>query len=330
MIARNGYSGLEEKADNRYRIEKSNVIVYLDNNALDLEGDSSKYLASALAQDPFFQVTLSTEPDANLAEYANVVIPRFNPPLNEEFTNDLEKYDDGSKLFINCPKALRYFSDKRYLGDIVKDCPEILPRTIVSLDPVELGDFMYDLKKSGKREVIYKPIKGFGGEGIKKISLDRSPAKLYRLALELSKGLYVILQEYIENITNCGDKRIHIVNGNPIGAVLRMPQKGEFRCNVKRGGSKIRTEVTSQDRDIIEKITPLLERQNVYWAGIDIIGPYLGEINVISPGLLYAADELNGLTESRLRKRRSIDNFVNSIKEEIKSRSYKQGFSVNS
>ncbi|MFH1053221.1 MAG: hypothetical protein V1740_02275 [Candidatus Woesearchaeota archaeon] len=303
---------------------KANVLFYVDKKGVYTHRDSSMHLALAMADDPYFNVAISSIRDASLSEHADVVIPRFDPPVDYDFLNELEAYDDGSRLFVNSPRAQRYFGDKRYLEAIAREHPEILPKTIVEDNPTALGDFIYNLKKNNGRYVVFKPIRGFGGEGIKKIDIsEQTLSDIYCLAYGLSNSGKdeVILQEYIDNVAEYGDKRIHIANRAPVGAVLRKPKDREWLCNQKKGAKLVRDGLTDIDYEIIEKIMPLLESKGVYWAGIDIIGPYLGEINAVSPGLLFAVDALNGQLYG---DRSAVRYLADEIKDDVKALTHKR------
>ena len=290
---------------------RANVLLYIDPERFEAERDSSMHLARGLAKDPYFNVGITTSPDAELARYADIVIPRFDPPIKPGFLEELEFYDDATRLFINPPQTQRYFSNKKYLEDIAREHPELFPRTKISSDPKELGAFLYELSKNSKY-AVYKPLEGFGGDGIGRINLQGEDLKreedYIHLAYGLSQGKEIILQEFIDNIAQYGDKRIHILNQHPIGAVLRIPKKGSWLCNQKKGASLELSELTDKDYELIEKVNPYLQKQNAYWTGIDVIGPYLGEINAVSPGLLYALDEFNDW--------KIMPSFVEKIKQE--------------
>jgi glutathione synthase len=262
---------------------------------------------------PYFNVALSNIPNPEHARYAEIVIPRFDPPVNYEFLDELGFYDDGTRLFVNPPQAQRYFSNKKYLDDIANEHPELLPKTLLSSDSEELGAFLYKLSKNN-RFAVYKPLQGFGGDGITRIDLHSDSLKkledYVHLAYGLSQGQEIMLQEFIENVTRYGDKRIHLLDGNPLGAVLRTPKPGSWLCNQKKGGTLKLAEISQSDYEIIEKINPLLQRHRAYWSGIDIVGPYLGEINAVSPGLLYALDEFNNWN--------LMETFSNQLKQNVK------------
>ncbi len=288
------YSDLENRAK---------VLIYIDEEGLDREGDSTRYLAGIMALDSYFKIALSTTPNPNLAEQADIVLVRFDPPIRKDFLDELEKYNNGRRLFINSPESQKYFGNKNYLEDIARENPGILPATIADSDSERLAEFMYLRIKEGDEKLIYKPANGFGGNGIERINLNEQNFEdLVSLCNRLTenKTKPAILQENIPGIY--GDKRIHVINGEPYGAVMRVPDIGEFRCNVKQGGSLQKTELTEDDWRIVDSINPLLSKKEVYWAGIDVFysgdeefpQTYLGEINAVSPGCLVGVDLSRG------------------------------------
>jgi len=311
MIARN-----DQRSNERGLSRKVRVLVYDDEKSRDAYDSSGMYMLRSLASDPFFQVTLSTDANPKLAESADVVISKFDPPIKEEFLDGLERYNDGSRLFINNPNAQRYFSNKKYLENIAREYPEILPKTVISSDPTRLGRFLYDLRSKGIRDFVSKPTHGCDGKGVEKIVLNgESIQELIGLCYGLSEGNEIILQEFNKGVTEYGDKRIHVINGEPIGAALRIPKNGEFICSEDKGVSFVKSEITSKDYEIVQKVLPLIREKQVYWAGVDIVGSYLGEINAVSPGILYLTDKLNG----NLYRKGGVGNkFVEKIKKDVK------------
>jgi glutathione synthase len=280
--------------------DKCNILFYVDDyilsNASDYPRDTSLYLIRNLQKDSYFNVSVSSTPNVSLAENANIVVPRFDPPLKDEFISELKKYDDGTRLFLNPIESQKYFSDKSYLMDIARKHSEILPRTIVSSDPKKIGNFMYNLKEKGCSKAVYKPTIGFCGKGIEKIDLQ---GKDLEKLIEMSSDLFApengwVIQEFIEGIEKYGSKKIHIIDGEPVGALLRFPEDDSFICD----GDGKKTSITDSDIIIIEKIMPFLEKTKTFWAGVDIIGPYLGEINAVSSGGVYPLDEVYGNIDS--------------------------------
>lgn len=272
---------------------KANALVYLDENRTDVEKDSSMYLARELAKIRQLDVYVTSQNDADLASKVDIVAVRYDPPIKSDFLNDIEKYDDGSRVFVNSPKTQRYFGDKSYLLDLQMLHPEIVPEMIVSNDYQEIGEFVKNISVYDDRLVI-KPLNGHGGKGVERIEglKSRGIEDILTEVKVKSKGDLMILQKYIEGVEEMGDKRITLAYGEPVGAVLRYPKKGDFKCNYSSGGDYVQTRLEENDYRIIDKVNNFTGG-NVPWLGIDVIGPYLGEINGVSPGLLYSGDEMN-------------------------------------
>ena len=144
--------------------------------------------------------------------------------------------------------------------------------------------------------MIMKPLDGFGGSGV--IVIEKSAMHNIRSLLDFyinrEKGIsnYVILQEYIEGAEN-GDVRILMLNGQPIGALRRRPIKGDIRSNISVGGSVEKYKLTKSDKILCQKIGEKLVRDGIYYAGLDLIGGKLIEVNVMSPGTITDINKLN-------------------------------------
>lgn len=263
---------------------------YFDDYALKTADDSSAYVYRGMLNDSRFNAKWSSVPDASLAKDSDVVFCRLDIPVHRDFLEELSKY--SGKVFINDPISKIKYHTKDYLLEFLDS--GILPGTVVSSDMNELLSFVYSKDAS----YIVKPLDMNGGRGVTKIhSLDSSLVDVLQ-SMTNSGTKPVILQDYITGVEQLGDKRINILFYEPVSAIMRYPKDGSFICNQSSGGSLHKTEITSSDMAIIEKVMPFLKRNGILWAGIDVIGPYLGEINVSSPGLLLDADLLNGNTYS--------------------------------
>jgi glutathione synthase len=142
-------------------------------------------------------------------------------------------------------------------------------------------------------KVALKPLYGAGGSGVLILSAQdlNIAAALELLSQNYSKP--IIIQRYIENARE-GDKRILLLGGDPLGAVLRMPSKSDHRANFHAGGTATRCTINKRDQEIIEYIKPMLLNLGLYFVGIDIIDGYLTEINVTSPTGLIEMEQLEG------------------------------------
>ena len=167
---------------------------------------------------------------------------------------------------------------------------DYVPRTFISRDPAELRGILDELGG----QMIVKPVYGFGG---REILLARAEDPNLGSLLELATAegsRWTVAQEYLPAAAE-GDKRILLVDGEPIGAVLRVPAKGELRNNFHAGGSPVKSELTERDRAICSAVGPMLREADQFFVGIDVIGGHLTEINVTSPTGMQEINRLQGL-----------------------------------
>ena len=152
-----------------------------------------------------------------------------------------------------------------------------MPKTIITRNFRVIENFRNDYK-----DIIIKPLYGNGGQGVFHIlPEDENFNSILEMFFSQSKEPLMI-QEYLKDV-RCGDKRIILLNGEPVGAINRVPQKGESRSNMHVGGIPEKTQLTKRDRFICNEISDSLKKKGLYFVGIDIIGEYITEINVTSP-----------------------------------------------
>ena len=176
-------------------------------------------------------------------------------------------------LVINNPTNVRNTPEKLF----VTHFENVMPPTLITSDEEEIFGFRKEFK-----DIIVKPLFGNGGAGVFHIKPDDE--NLSSL-IELHKTFYrepLMIQEYVPAVRQ-GDKRIILIDGKPVGAVNRVPAKGEARSNMHVGGKPMKCELTGRDREICEIIGPSLKEKGLLFVGIDVIGNYLTEINVTSP-----------------------------------------------
>jgi glutathione synthase len=240
-------------------------------------------------------------------ESYDVVWMRKDPPFDLEylFATQILSLVPPSTLVVNEPRALRDANEKLFALRF----PHLCPDTLVSRDMVELLEFRASLGGA----MVVKPLDGAGGEGVFHITAtDRNATAI----LEVSTGRgcrYLMAQRYVPEVRR-GDKRIILVEGEPVGAVLRVPVESESRANFHAGGRAARTELTARDREICAEVGAALREIGVLFAGIDVIGDWLTEVNVTSPTGIRQIRELGGeaietlvldAVERRLAERRS-------------------------
>ena len=212
---------------------------------------------------------------ADLKTDIDVILMRQDPPFDMSYitaTHILEHVHPHT-LVINNPTNVRNTPEKLF----VTHFENVMPPTLITSDEEEIFGFRKEF-----RDIIVKPLFGNGGAGVFHIKPDDE--NLSSL-IELHKTFYrepLMIQEYVPAVRQ-GDKRIILIDGKPVGAVNRVPAKGEARSNMHVGGKPMKCELTGRDREICEIIGPSLKEKGLLFVGIDVIGSYLTEINVTSP-----------------------------------------------
>jgi glutathione synthase len=235
---------------------------------------------------------------------------RKDPPFDMKFffaTHLLSLIDSRKCFVMNHPQGLREANEKLYALRF----PEQIPQTLVSSSMDRLKAFMAELGG----EMIIKPLDGCGGSGVFYLNdQDRNTNSILEAATDNGQRL-VMGQRYLPEIRQ-GDKRIIVLNGEPLGAVLRVPLEFESRGNIHVGGTCVKTEVTERDREICAALAPLLRADGLYFAGLDVIGSFLTEVNVTSP---TGIQEINALDHVRLES-----NVVDFVEEQVENLSGNQ------
>ncbi len=238
-----------------------------------------------VAVDSWFEVG---KPERRLLEEMDAVFMRTDPPVTVPYlyaTYLLDYVDPAKTLVINTPQGIRAANEKMYALQFTQAIPE----TIVSQDKQVIREFL-----ERKGAAIIKPLGGKAGEGI--LFLDPGDRNFNSL-VEISTfqaQVPVMVQTYLPE-AKLGDKRIILLNGEPIGAVNRIPTGKEFRGNMAVGGRVAQTEISDRERDICTQLAPTLRRDGLLFVGIDIIGGYLTEVNVTSPTGIREIDRLDNL-----------------------------------
>lgn len=171
---------------------------------------------------------------------------------------------------------------------LVLQFPDLIPPTLISRDLEQLRAF-----KAEHGDVIVKPLYGNGGAGVFRLRAeDGNLASLHELFAGINNEP-LIAQKFLPAVSK-GDKRIILVDGEPVGAINRVPQKGETRSNMHVGGTAKKAELTDRDREICAAIGPLLREKGQVFVGIDVIGDYLTEINLTSPTGIQEMERFDG------------------------------------
>lgn len=247
---------------------------------------------------------LAQDDTGALADF-DVVLMRKDPPFDMKYffaTHLLSLIDEKKCFVMNNPKGLREANEKLYALRF----PEQIPQTLVSSDIDRLKAFMDELGG----EMIVKPLDGCGGSGVFYLyQQDRNTNSILEAATDTGRRM-IMGQRYLPEIRQ-GDKRIIVLNGQPLGAVLRVPLESETRGNIHVGGQCVRTELTARDRQICEALSRLLIADGLYFVGLDVIGNFLTEVNVTSP---TGIQEINALDGVRLES-----NVIDFVEEQVRS-----------
>ena len=230
-------------------------------------------------------VDLGPVETVDLADW-DVVWLRQDPPFDMGYITTTHILDrlKGQTLVVNDPFWVRNYPEKL----LVLDFPELTPPTTIARDLDTIKAF-----KTKHGDIILKPLYGNGGAGVFRLDQnDRNLSSLHELFTGFSREP-LIVQKFLPDVSN-GDKRVILVDGEPVGAINRVPAKGETRSNMHVGGRPEKIGLTQRDLDICAAIGPLLKEKGQVFVGIDVIGDYLTEINVTSPTGIQELERFDG------------------------------------
>jgi len=231
--------------------------------------------------------TLSEVKDAPLAAW-DVVFMRKDPPFDLAYyfaTHVLGLVDAGQTLVVNDPRGLREANEKLYALHF----PSLIPESVVTGDHAQLKAFMESLGG----EMIVKPLDGCGGAGVFHVHRGDRNINAILEASTMNGVRLVMAQRYLPAARE-GDKRIIVVDGEPLGAILRVPREDETRGNIHVGGRVERAALDARDREICRTMKPRLDADGLYFVGLDVIGGFVTEVNVTSPTGVQEIDRLDG------------------------------------
>jgi len=229
---------------------------------------------------------LGEETTVDLADY-DVVWLRQDPPFDMFYITTTHLLDrlKSTTLVVNDPFWVRNFPEKL----LILDFPQLMPPTTIARDLNTIRAF-----KDQHGDVILKPLYGNGGAGVFLLNeADRNLSSLYELFTGFSREP-LIVQKFLPDVSK-GDKRVILVDGAPVGAINRVPAKGETRSNMHVGGRPEKVDLTERDHEICATIGPLLRENGQIFVGIDVIGDYLTEINVTSPTGIQELERFDGV-----------------------------------
>lgn len=229
--------------------------------------------------------TLGDETEVDLSTY-DVVWLRQDPPFDMGYITTTHLLDmiAETTLVVNDPFWVRNYPEKL----LVLNFPDLTPPTTIARDLDTIKAF-----KAKHGDVILKPLYGNGGAGVFRLGPDdKNLSSLHELFCGINREP-LIVQKFLPDVS-AGDKRVILVDGEPVGAINRVPQKGETRSNMHVGGRPEKIGLSARDLEICAAIGPLLREKGQIFVGIDVIGDYLTEINVTSPTGIQELERFDG------------------------------------
>ena len=216
----------------------------------------------------------------------DVVLLRQDPPFDMGYitTTHLLERLPKSVTVVNDPYWVRNSPEKVF----VTEFPDLMPTTLITSDPEAIRDFR---KEHG--EIVIKPLYGNGGAGVFRVRPEDENLNTIMEFFAAFVREPLVVQRYVAQVRQ-GDKRIILVDGEPVGAINRVPAAGEARSNMHVGGRPEKTALSARDLEICKRIGPELKRRGLIFTGIDVIGDYMTEINVTSPTGIWEVRRFEG------------------------------------
>jgi glutathione synthase len=225
----------------------------------------------------------------------DVILMRKDPPFDMDYivaTYVLERAEDQGALVVNRPRSLRDANEKAFVAWF----PECVPPTLISRSLVEMQAFI-----SEHQRAVVKPLDLMAGQSVFVTSAEDGNRNVILETVSRGGSRFVMVQEYVSEIETSGDKRIMLVDGRPVPmALVRMPPEGDHRGNLSTGARARVSPLTDRDRWICDQIGPVLRQKGLLFAGIDVIGDFMTEINVTSP---TGVRELERASDLRIAER---------------------------
>jgi len=283
---------------------KGHTVYYVPKNGVSHSPEQTLFDAVEVVPDksvnPPFQIKQKLQLNQ---DQVDALFIRTEPPFDEQYLIDTWLLDDLAKRIpvINNPTGIRTVNEKIWASQF----KEIVPKTLITHSKEQFREFLEEQK-----QVILKPTDGFGGQSVFSLLVEDTNADVAFESITHYGQKHVVVQQYIE-ASKKGDKRILLLDGEPLGAVLRISEKGH-RNNFLSGGKPVKTDISDNDLKIIDLLKPHLKKLGLYFVGIDIIGDYLIEVNVTSPTCLQ---EMNRLYDQQLEDEviHFVENFQNFL-----------------
>ena len=237
-------------------------------------------------------VAFGEEVRLDLGNDVDVILMRQDPPFDMAYvtaTYLLETVHPRT-LVVNDPAEVRSAPEKLFATRFAG----LQPPTLISSDPVALADF-----HARHGDVVLKPLHGAAGSGVVRLKADDPNLEALVEIHATGSRDPLVIQKFIPAVEK-GDKRIILIDGEPVGAINRVPAQGAVRSNLRVGGTAKPVELTERDREICAALAPELKRRGLIFVGIDVIGDYLTEINVTSPTGAQQLKQFTGIDAAAL------------------------------
>ncbi|WP_437503927.1 glutathione synthase [Sorangium sp. So ce1099] len=225
---------------------------------------------------PFISLDVAGGPRRLRLADVDAIFIRKDPPFDRSYLYATLLLERARRcpLIVNDPRGLRDANEKLYALNF----PEWTPKTLVTADREQIHAFVRSL---GGTAVI-KPLDGAGGLGVLQISERDKNARAIADMMTSEGHRLAMIQEYLPAVVE-GDKRVLLLDGEPLGAILRVPRDDDHRSNIHVGGRVVSTELTARERDLVRAVAPRLRADGLHFVGLDVIGERLTEVNVTSP-----------------------------------------------
>lgn len=268
-------------------IERGHCVFWMQQEGLALEHDRPVGRVSRVID---VEPLVRAQPVWSPLDRFDAVLVRKDPPFDTEYlqlTLILDHLDPGVVQF-NEARALRDFNEKM----LPLRWPQFTPPSLVTMSADRLARFA-----RRHRTLVLKPLNDCSGRGIEKLEWDARGNHRRQIEAALrgpdGKPRFVLAQLYLDAVIE-GDKRVYLVDGQPLGMVNRIPQPGSFLANIHQGATSVATQLSAREDEIIRTIAPFLREQGILLAGADFIGGYLTELNITSPSAVRQINEVSG------------------------------------
>lgn len=268
----------------REAARRGHTAYYCSKTGIRLKNGSISFTTQRIhCEDTPFRLDAPCElPDSEI----DAVFIRTDPPFDDTYLLHTWLLDhlDPKVFVMNSPAGIRQVNEKLWATQF----QSITPDTLVTSDRGDIESFL-----DTHQRIILKPINGYGGQSIFKVSKGDDNTAVIIETMTQNGCRACIAQAYIPAAEK-GDKRILMLNAEPLGALLRVHSSEDFRNNFYSGGRAEKTKITESDLKILDALAPHLKALGLYFVGVDILGEYLVEVNVTSPTCLQEMNQLYG------------------------------------